>query len=394
MIYCIVPAAGSGTRMGSHSQGKAKQYLPFGTGTILTTTLRTLWTSHLFAGLVVVVPAQDVDAVASELSAQPFGQAVQVVPGGAQRQDSVRHGIAALPGDATLAVVHDAVRPLVTHEIVERVVKAAREHGAATAAVPINDTVKRANGSGRITETVDRQGLWSIQTPQAFHVDLLREAHKVAKQQGTLFTDDAGMVEALGHAVYVVEGDPRNIKLTRPQDMKLVELWLREEEEQPILRVGIGYDVHRLVPDKPLILGGVTIPHTHGLLGHSDADVLAHAVTDALLGAAALGDIGQHFPDTDPSYEGADSMELLRQVVALLARHQWRPAQVDAVVAAQRPKLAPHIPAIRGSLAAALGLDEGDVSVKATTTERLGFVGREEGVEVRCVATIRGCPSG
>ena len=160
------------------------------------------------------------------------------------------------------------------------------------------------------------------------------------------------------------------------------------------MRVGIGYDVHRLVEGKPLILGGVPVPHTHGLLGHSDADVLAHAVTDALLGAVALGDIGQHFPDTDPKYKGADSIELLKAVVDLLAQHGWHPVQMDAVIAAQKPKLAPYVPAMRERLAAALRLNVEAVSVKATTTEGLGFVGREEGIEVRCVVTVQGDRAG
>lgn len=393
MIYGIVPAAGSGTRMRLAALGPSKQYLPFGTGTVLTTTLQALWQVDLLAGLVVVVPEADVARVTQELQTLPFAPSLQVVAGGTMRQESVYRGLEALPGDAEYVLVHDGVRPLVTPGVIERVVEAARTHGAATAGVPITDTVKRADSDGVITETVDRAGLWSIQTPQAFRVDLLWDAHRAAQQQGTQFTDDAGMVEAIGRPVRVVEGDPRNIKLTRPDDLRLALAWYGEGEAADALRVGIGYDVHRLVEGEPLILGGVRVPHTHGLVGHSDADVLAHAVTDGLLGAAALGDIGQHFPDTDPKYKGADSMELLKAVVALLAQHGWRPAQVDAVIAAQRPKLAPHIPAMRTSLARALQLDPSAVSVKATTTEKLGFVGREEGIEVRCVVTIQGGPS-
>lgn len=390
MIYAIVPAAGLGTRMRMGALAQAKQYLALGTGTVLTTTLQNLWSSELFAGLVVVVPEDDVPHMQEELQHLPFGQAIRVVAGGKERQDSVRNGLGALPSDATYAVVHDGVRPLVTGDVIRRVVTAAHEHGAATAAIPVNDTVKRADGANRIVQTIDRTGLWSIQTPQAFEVQLLREAHTKAWQRGERFTDDAGVVEALGHAVYVANGDPRNIKLTRPEDLKLVGMWLHEEEASS-MRVGIGYDVHRLVEGRPLILGGVTVPHSKGLLGHSDADVLAHAITDALLGAAALGDIGQHFPDTDPKYKDADSIELLKAVVALLEERGYKPVQVDAVLAAQRPRLAPYIPQIRESLAAALRLPAKDVGVKATTTEGLGFVGREEGMEARCVVTIRGC---
>lgn len=395
MIYGIVPAAGSGTRMRLDAAGPSKQYLPFGTGTVLTTTLKALWQPGLLAGLIVVVPEADVGEVTRGLQALPFSVSLQVVAGGATRQESVRRGLEAVPEAAEYVVVHDAVRPLVTKQIIERVVEAARRFGAATAGLPVADTVKRADGDGVIVETVDRTGLWSIQTPQAFRADWLREAHRRAAERGAQFTDDAGMVEALGRPVRVVEGDPRNIKLTRPDDLRLARVWQREAEgETATLRVGIGYDVHRLVEGKPLILGGVPVPHTHGLLGHSDADVLAHAVTDALLGAVALGDIGQHFPDTDPKYKGADSIELLKAVVDLLAQHGWHPVQMDAVIAAQKPKLAPYVPAMREQLAAALRLNVEAVSVKATTTEGLGFVGREEGIEVRCVVTVRGDRAG
>lgn len=392
MVYGIVPAAGAGTRM-RRPQARAKQFLPLGGQSVLMRTLHALWQSELFDGVVVVVPEADLASVTDELAVLPFGKSIKVVAGGAERQDSVRLGLAAVPEEAEWVVVHDGVRPLVTPELVARVLEGAREHGAATAAVPVNDTVKRADADGRVLSTLDREGLWSVQTPQAFAAGSLRRAHERALATGKRFTDDAGMVEALGASVYVVMGDPRNIKLTRAEDFALAESWL-ERGEPHLVRMGIGYDVHRLVPGRPLILAGVHVPHEKGLLGHSDADVLAHAITDALLGAAALGDIGTHFPDTDPQYKDADSMELLRRVVALLAEHRYRPVQVDAVLAAQRPRLAPYISQMRENLAQALGLEPSEVGLKATTTEGLGFVGREEGMEARAVVTIRGCPEG
>lgn len=391
MIYGIVPAAGSSTRMRASGIKRAKQFLPLGGKSVLLRTVDALWQAGVFSGLVVVVPGEDVAAVGAELSQLAYGDRLRVVAGGAERQDSVYNGLQAVPEEARWIVVHDGVRPLVTPALVERVLAAAQRHGAATAALPVHDTIKRVAADGRVEATVDRTGLWAVQTPQAFAADVLRRAHERARAAGKRFTDDAGLVEDMGADVYVVPGDVRNIKLTRAEDFEVARRWLNEEEGHSV-RVGLGYDVHRLVPDRPLILAGVRVPHTMGLLGHSDADVLAHAVMDGLLGAAALGDIGQHFPDTDPRYKGADSMQLLRQVVALLAEHGYAPLQVDAVLAAQRPRLAPHIPKMRENLAAALGVPVTAVSVKATTTEGLGFVGREEGIEARAVVTLRGCP--
>lgn len=289
-------------------------------------------------------------------------------------------------------LVHDGVRPLVPPDLVRRVVEAAREAGAAIAALPVADTLKRAateadSSLPQIAQTIDRSAMWAAQTPQAFQRDLFVAAYETVNRQGLHVTDDASIMEAVNGNVRLVPGDPRNIKITRQEDVGMVEGLLKEG--RPPFRVGLGYDVHRLVPGRPLILGGIEIPHHVGLIGHSDADVLTHAVMDALLGACALGDIGRHFPDDDPAYEGASSIELLERVCQLVQDAGYAPAQVDAVVAAEKPRLATYIPQIQQRLGAVLGLDIGDVGLKATTTEGLGFVGREEGIEVRVVVTLR-----
>jgi 2-C-methyl-D-erythritol 4-phosphate cytidylyltransferase/2-C-methyl-D-erythritol 2,4-cyclodiphosphate synthase len=250
---------------------------------------------------------------------------------------------------------------------------------------PVADTLKRASAEGDVLATVDREGLWGAQTPQGFRTGLLLAAYARAMREDWQVTDDAAVVERAGHRVRLVEGEAVNFKITRPEDLALAERLLAGSS-----RSGFGYDVHRLVPDRALVLGGVTIPHTHGLLGHSDADVLTHAVMDALLGAAALGDIGGHFPDTDAQYRGISSLALLAVVVEKVAAAGFAPINIDVTVAAQAPKLAPHIPAMRGQLASVLGLPLEGVSIKATTTEGLGFVGTGEGMAAYATVSLTG----
>lgn len=349
------------------------------------------------AEIAVVVPEGEGDRIEEEWAAR-FGERsgnkpVRFVAGGPTRQESVARGLAALSDTCRWVVVHDGVRPLVTPSLIERVLAAARVSGAATAGIPVSDTVKRVDEDGRVVETLPRAALRAIQTPQAFSRELLERAHARARDEGAgAATDDAALVERLGAAVTVVEGDPGNIKLTYPADRDVAAALLRRREGPapglvPV-RVGHGFDVHRLEEGRPLILGGVVIPWEKGLAGHSDADVLTHAVIDSVLGAAGLGDIGRHFPDTDPAYRGADSMELLRHVVAMVADRGWAVGQVDGTVVAQRPKLAPYIEAMRASLAAALQVEPGAVNVKATTSEGLGFAGRGEGMAAYAVSVL------
>lgn len=312
---------------------------------------------------------------------------VLVLPcGGATRQQTVRNALAHLPDGVEFVAVHDAARPLVSRELMDRLVETARQHGSSVPALPVSDTLKRAPDGNRVQETAPREGLYRVQTPQIFRAQWLIEAHRVAAEQGfSQATDDAQLIERAGYPVYLVPGDPRNLKLTTPDDLRLLRLYLGEGVHT---RTGIGYDIHTLTEGRKLMLGGVAIDHPYGLHGHSDADVVLHAICDALLGAAALGDIGMHFPNTDPRWKDASSLDLLRQVGALLEQHGWRPMHLDAMTIAETPKLAPYIPAMRNCIAQTLGLMPEQVSVKATTNEGMDAVGARRAIACYAVATI------
>lgn len=398
MIAAIVPAAGAGVRM---EADRPKQFRPLGDRPLLVHTLQRLSDSPLIETVVVVVPADWVAKARSELI-EPYGLAKvgAVVAGGAERQNSVAAGLEALGPEVDLVVVHDGVRPFVTEAMIADVVEAARAVGAAVAAIPVAETVKRV-ADGVVVETVSRDGLYRVQTPQAFRREVLAEALERAWAEGVVGTDEAALVERFGRPVRVVAGSAVNLKVTSPEDWSLAESILsslgrsasaskaaREGTERMSLRVGMGYDVHRFASGRPLILGGVVVPSDQGLEGHSDADVLAHAVCDALLGAAGAGDIGRHFPDTDPTYAGANSLDLLREVGAIVARRGFRPLNVDATVVLQEPKLKDFLPAMEANIAETLGIDPTLVNIKATTTEGLGFVGQGEGVAAYAAATI------
>ena len=259
------------------------------------------------------------------------------------------------------------------------VLTAAAETGAAAPAVPVKDPVKVADPSGRVLDTPDRATLYAVQTPQCFRRALYTQAlAAVTGEKARLVTDDCSLFELAGLPVRLTEGDYANYKITTKEDL----------QKEKTMRIGHGYDVHRLVEDRKLIMGGVEIPYEKGLLGHSDADVLLHAVMDAVLGAAALGDIGQHFPDNDPAYKGADSLALTREVARIIAEHGYKVGNIDATILCQRPKLAPHIPAMRRNIADAFGLPVDAVSVKATTEEHLGFTGEGLGIAAHAVALI------
>jgi len=345
--------------------------------------------------IVVVVSPEHIQRAYELCAAEGFAKVGAVVPGGQHRMVSVKAGLDALLEEPPAIVcVHDGARPLVSLPTIKCSIEAARVHGAAIAAIAATDTIKRTDADGRIVATLPRSELYQAQTPQTFSFDLLLSAYRRAQRLGWEATDDASLVERLGHPVYVSEGHADNLKITTPDDLARAEWILSRGLGQiaPQVRVGIGYDVHALVEGRPLILGGVKISHSHGLAGHSDADVLFHAICDALLGAAVLGDIGQQFSDTDPQWAGADSGELTRRVTHMLEQAGWRPVNVDATVVCQRPKLAPHIGQMRLNIAAALDLPSDAVSVKATTTEGLGFPGRAEGIAAQAVVLIQ--PSG
>jgi 2-C-methyl-D-erythritol 4-phosphate cytidylyltransferase/2-C-methyl-D-erythritol 2,4-cyclodiphosphate synthase len=390
-VMAVVPAAGSGTRMGA---GAAKQFLSLGGVPLLSRTLWALEQAPVVEGVVVAAPPGG-EAELQALCIEPYGfkKIAAVVPGGAQRQDSVAAGVAAAAErGAQWVLVHDAARPLVKPELFASVLEAAQDAGAAVAALPCQDTIKEARADGLVQRTLDRGQLWQVQTPQGFRVDLLQAALAQAQRESFYATDEAGLMERAGHQVRLVMGAKENLKITTPEDLRLAQGWL--EAGRPAARVGQGLDVHKFAPDRPLILGGVRIDYDLGLMGHSDADVVTHAVMDALLAAASLGDIGGMFPDSDPAYAGADSLELLSRVVERLAAEGWRPRQVSVTCVAQKPKLAPHAEAMRCKLAERLGLEPGWVNIAATTTEGLGFTGRGEGIAALANAVIEPLDTG
>ena len=369
-VTAILVAAGASRRMGFDKLGVR---LPGGR-TVLETSLRA-FASHPAIGQIVLVAGGNIE-ICRALAAR-CGKPCTVVQGGVTRADSVRAGLEAAAG--ALVAIHDAARPFISAAVITRTLQAAARTGAAAPAVPVKDTVKVAAADGRVQATPDRSTLFAVQTPQCFDRALyLRALRQVKGEAASAVTDDCSLFELAGLPVQLVEGDYANSKITTKEDLK-------GESE---MRIGHGYDVHRLVEGRKLILGGVEIPYGKGLLGHSDADVLLHAIADALLGAAALGDIGKHFPDTDPRYAGADSLALLARVGALLHQAGYAVGNIDATVLCQAPKLAPHIPAMRENIARALRLAVDRVSVKATTEEKLGFTGAGQGIAAHAVALI------
>lgn len=379
MWYAIVLAGGSGSRMGAD---RNKVLLELQGEPVIVRSVRAF--VGLVDGVVLVSRAEDIPAMQAAIEAAKLP--VTIVSGGDSRQASVWNGLCALPQDCTHVLIHDGARCLVDEGTIRRCMASVEESGTGVAAIPAIDTIKQVDANEIVTITPDRSSLRAVQTPQGFTVPLIRRAHEAAQTDGFLGTDDASLVERLDIPVRLTLGDRRNIKLTTPEDMMMAEAFLGSK--LPSLRIGQGYDVHRLVEGRDLILCGVTVPHTLGLLGHSDADVALHALMDAMLGALALGDIGTHFPDTDERYRGISSMKLLEHVVTLLAEHHARVTNCDVTIVAQKPKLLPYIPQMRENVAAALYLPLDRVNVKATTTEHLSFEGRQEGVSAQAVCMV------
>ncbi len=378
----VIVAAGSSTRMGT---GRPKVLEMLRGKPVILRSLEAIAACPHIGEIVIVCREQDRAAIARAVQGGPAP--VGFAAGGATRQESVRAGVEALGGRWEYLLIHDGARPLVSPETAARVCVDALRYGAATAAVKSKDTCKL--GGEFAESTPDREKLFSVQTPQAFRRELYEYALSRAEAEGKSYTDDCQLIEAAGGRVKLTPGEYRNLKLTTPEDLTIARSLLGEQEgSECAMRIGQGYDVHRLVPGRRLILGGVEIPFEKGLLGHSDADVLLHAAADALLGAAALGDIGKLFPDTDPRYEGADSLELLREVVRAVGAAGYRVGNLDVTVIAQRPKLAPYIPAMREKISAACGCPVERISVKATTEEGLGFTGTGEGISASAVCIL------
>ena len=381
-VSAVLVAAGSSTRMGFD-----KLSFDLGGETVLHRSIRAFERCPDVTEIVLVAGK---NRAFVEQQAADCAKPVRIVPGGATRAESAKNGVLAAAGE--IVAVHDAARPFVSQAVIAAALAAAARCGAAAPAVPVKDTIKQAaRGDGKtvpdnclVKNTPDRSTLYAVQTPQCFdRAAYLAALEELDEEKARLVTDDCSLFELTGRTVQLTQGDYANLKITTREDLPRPE-----QKEEHKMRIGHGYDVHRLVEDRKLILGGVEIPFEKGLLGHSDADVLTHAVMDAVLGAAALGDIGQHFPDNDPAYAGADSLKLASHVAQILKEHGYRIENIDATILCQRPKLAPHIPAMRANLAAAFGLPADAVSVKATTEEHLGFTGEGLGIAAHAVALI------
>ena len=376
-VSAVLVAAGSSTRMGFD-----KLSFDLGGETVLHRSIRAFEQDPLVTEIVLVAGK---NRAFVEQQAADCTKPVQIATGGTTRAESAKNGVLAAAGE--LVAVHDAARPFVSQAVITAALEAAARCGAAAPAVPVKDTIKAAaRGNGKtvpdaclVYTTPDRSTLYAVQTPQCFdRAEYLAALEELDAEKARLVTDDCSLFELAGLPVRLTEGDYANYKITTKEDL----------QKEKTMRIGHGYDVHRLVEDRKLIMGGVEIPYEKGLLGHSDADVLLHAVMDAVLGAAALGDIGQHFPDNDPAYKGADSLALTREVARIIAEHGYKVGNIDATILCQRPKLAPHIPAMRRNIADAFGLPVDAVSVKATTEEHLGFTGEGLGIAAHAVALI------
>ncbi len=379
-VTAIIAAGGRGARFGSD---RPKQLLALGGRPILQHSVEAFVRSDRIAEIIVALPP--------DLAANPPAylrgtiKPIHIVDGGARRQDSVANAFARVSAATELIAIHDAARPMVSADLIARTIDAAAEYGAAIAALQATDTVKRGNADRVIVDTLPRGEIYLAQTPQVFRTGVLRDALALARTSADA-TDEAMLAEEAGHHVRLVEGDSRNMKITTPADLEMVERTFAGASTT--VRIGNGYDLHRLVAGRPLILGGVTIPFEKGLDGHSDADAVCHAVTDAMLGAIGAGDIGRHFPDTDPEWKGANSIVLLMRAAEIVRNAGYAVGNIDVVVIAQRPKLVPHIDAMRANLAKAIGIDASQVSVKGKTNEGVDSMGTGDAIAVHAVALV------
>ena len=381
-LWALIVAAGSGTRMGGPVP---KVLLPLGGKPVLAHTLAPFAACLAVDGLCVVTSPALMEPVTALL--QAAGKPFLLAEGGETRGASVRRGLDALPEDCDRVLVHDGARPCLAADDLDRLITALSEKGSAVAGWYARNTVHVTDGEGHVVTTPERGLLFEAATPQCFFRRALAEAYARAEETGLSYTDEASLMTAAGQPPVCVEVSPDTLKLTTPEDMVLAEAILSQRSRR-MVRIGEGYDVHALKAGRRLVLGGVEIPHEKGLDGHSDADVLTHAVMDALLGAAAMGDIGLLFPPDDDAFLDANSLDLLREVTARVSAAGYRIVNVDATVSAQRPKLMPHRARMAANLAEAMGIPADCVSVKATTTEHLGFEGREEGITARAIALL------
>jgi len=370
--YAVILCGGSGSRMGA---GMNKTLLSVGGVPTVIRSIRA-FRGHVDGIVLVVKAGEEKDFM--DLLSRHHVHVHALVPGGSDRQASALEGLKALPKDCEAVLIHDGARPFVKEEVIERVLQSIREKGSGVAAVPARDTIKKADENGLVLETPNRAALFQVQTPQGFLCRDIMIAHEKAAAR---YTDDAALMEAAGFPVHLVMGDYGNVKLTSPEDMKMASGLFMP-------RIGTGFDAHRLVENRELWLGGVKIPYEKGLLGHSDADAALHALSDALLGAAAMGDIGKLFPDKDPKFKGISSILLLEEVCKRIREKGFEIGNADVTIICQAPKLAPYIPLMRDEISKAMGVPVERISVKATTTEKMGYEGSGEGISAQASALL------
>ncbi len=378
-VAALIVAAGRGSRAGP---GAPKQYRQLAGEPVLRRTLMA-FSSHPQISSVLTVIHED-DREAFEIAADGLPKLLPACTGGATRQASVRAGLETLSAAAPdYVLIHDGARPLVSAQLISECISALSVHEGELAAIAVTDTLRRATPEGRTGETLDRSGLWRAQTPQAFRFKTILEAHRQASGQD--YTDDVAVASAAGVEMAMLEGDEDNIKITSAEDLKRAERILTSTLD---VRTGTGFDVHRFGPGDHVWLCGVKVPHEQGLVGHSDADAGLHAITDAVLGAIGAGDIGQHFPPSDPKWKGASSDIFLAHAVELAREAGAQISNIDLTLICERPKIGPHVLAMRQRIAEIIGADMARGSVKATTTEGLGFTGRGEGIAAQALATL------
>jgi 2-C-methyl-D-erythritol 4-phosphate cytidylyltransferase/2-C-methyl-D-erythritol 2,4-cyclodiphosphate synthase len=382
-VTAIIAAGGAGRRLGA---AVPKQLLDVAGQSMLARSVRAFDMHPEVHDIIVALPAELVDDARSRVGEVKGG--IVFVAGGTTRQDSVARACDRVSHASDVVLVHVAARPFVTPGVISRAIAGAAAYGAAIAAIPVTDTVKRVTGGEVIAETLPRDAIFLAQTPQAFTRRVLGDAVALGRA-GVDATDEAGLAEQAGHPVRIVAGDADNVKITTAADLEAARV--RESADSPgASRAGLGYDLHRLVAGRPLVLGGVTIPSEVGALGHSDADAACHAATDAILGAASLGDIGRHFPDNDPQWKGASSIMMLERAAALVREAGFDVLNVDVVVILERPRIAEFVDEIRAGLAGALGIAPALVSVKGKSNEGVDAVGRGEAIAAQAVALVRG----
>lgn len=377
----IILAAGMGSRMGNVS----KASLEINSVPALALTSIAFERAKNVDGIILAVREDEFEYANRLMDKYSISKHIKTVIGSTTRQKSAKNAFLQVGEDVDFIAIHDGARCLIDAEQIDEVIDRAYIKKAATACVKVTDTVKYAE-DGEIKSTVDREKLYAVQTPQVFDRSLYKKAIAIAESEGKDFTDDCALMENIGVSVSIVETSKTNVKLTTREDLFLAEAILDKRGTK--MRVGSGYDAHRLVNDRALILGGVNIPFEKGLLGHSDADVAVHALMDALLGACALGDIGKHFPPSDEQYRGISSIELLSRVYKIIRSEGYTVGNVDVTIVCQAPKLAPYLEEMRKNIANTLSVCIQNVSVKATTEEKMGFTGNGEGIAAHCVCTI------